>query len=115
MKRSITSSILLLLVCCLFPVLSFAQQALPADGKDFYLGYAYPTYNSNPPQAGRNVNGFFHVYALVSAYNDTKVKIAYFDNITGKEIITGVKSVPKRTAVQIELDRTMMTPSPKGD
>ncbi|HYM20844.1 MAG TPA: hypothetical protein VEW28_07565, partial [Candidatus Kapabacteria bacterium] len=79
---------------------------LNADGRDFYLGLLYPSYNSQPINLGgtRNVLGFYGVYALVSSYTDNQVVVSYFDYASGNEINKTYYNVAARRAVQIPLD-----------
>ena len=53
MKRIVVSALLILLGFCLLPDLTPAQQqGVPVDGKDFYIGFVYPSFNKNPGQQG---------------------------------------------------------------
>ena len=71
MKHLAAWLLLILMAFCALPELVSAQQGLPVDGKDFYLGYIYPSINKNPNNSsGRNVSGFFNVYALISSYEE---------------------------------------------
>src|SRR4051812_10133068 len=92
-------SYLIVLFLCLGS-LSFAQQqGFSSDGKDFYLGYVYPSFNTNT-QTG--VNGFFAAYALISSYTNNQVTISYFTQ-TGQEIQGEIRSIPAKGAVQVLL------------
>ncbi|MEP7233989.1 MAG: hypothetical protein ABI778_01715, partial [Ignavibacteriota bacterium] len=110
MKRICIYLFLVLMAACALPDLASAQQGLPVDGKDFFIGYVYPSFNRNPNNAaGRNVSGFYNVYALISSYEDNnQVKISYFDPGSGKEIQSIVKFITARNAIEVALDQVAM-------
>ncbi len=116
MKRIAVSALLILLSFCLLPeLISAQQQGVPVDGKDFYIGFVYPSFNNNPGQQGRDFHGFFGVYALVSSYEDNNiVKFAYFD-AGGNEVASVSKVIRARSAVQVPLDIASMKMSEPGD
>ncbi len=116
MKRIAVSALLILLSFCLLPdLISAQQQGVPVDGKDFYLGFVYPSFNNNPGQQGRDFHGFFGVYALVSSYEDNNiVKFAYFD-AGGNEVASVSKVIKAKGAVQVPLDIASMKMSEPGD
>src|SRR6476646_6302801 len=99
MKRIVLSVLAILMSICVLPELVSAQQGVPVDGKDFFIGYVFPSFNKNPNTSfGRSVAGFFNVYALVSSYEDNnQVRVAYFAD-DGSEVQTLVKVVSARNA-----------------
>ncbi len=116
MKKLFLSSIFQLFVVLLFASMSPAQQqGVPSEGKDFYIGFVYPSFNKNPGQQGRDFHGFFGVYALVSSYEDNNiVKFSYFD-AGGSEVASVSKIIGARRAVQVPLDVASMKMSEPGD
>ncbi|MEP7235477.1 MAG: IgGFc-binding protein, partial [Ignavibacteriota bacterium] len=108
----------LLIVAVLASEKSSAQhQGIPSEGRDFYFGYVYTSFNKNPNNAsGVNVSGFYNVYALVSSFEDNnQVKISYFDPGSGKEIQSIVKFVTAHNAIEVALDQVAMRPTDPGE
>jgi hypothetical protein len=90
-------------------------QGLNSDGRDFYVGLLYPSFNAQSITFfGRNVQGFFGVYVLVSSYDDNVITVGYFDNF-GNEINKQTYNVMKRRAVQIPLDIAHMRMTEPGE
>ncbi len=116
MKHIVLSLFLVLMSLSLLPDI-VAAQGLPVDGKDFYIGYVYPSFNkAGNSSSGRNTAGFFAVYALISSYEaDNKVTIAYFDPQSGQETTTSTVTVGARNAVQVQLNQIMMKMDEPGD
>jgi len=115
MKHIVLSFLFVLLALTLFPDLTQAQ-GLPVDGKDFFIGYVYPSFNKNPDNGGgRSTAGFFNVFALISSYEDNnQVKIAYFDG-NGAEIASTTIRIGAHLAQQVALNRLAMQMSEPGD
>lgn len=92
-------------------------QGLNSDGRDFYLGLLYPSYNAQGPlNANGNLLGFYGVYALVSSYYDKNVvTVSYFDTLTGKEFVVQSYTVMARRAVQIPLNISQMKMTEPGE
>lgn len=87
-------------------------QGISSEGKDFYLGYIYPTFNDVvPPQTG----GYFRVYAYVSSSQDNIVSVSYFDPISKQEQYPWTYTVKARQTTQIPLDRIRMKMKNPGD
>src|SRR2546421_11956981 len=77
----------------------FAQTlALPGDGKDFWVGYMYPSYNK---VGNSSTAGFYGAYLLISSYTDNNVQISYFDKISGVESVGSTYFVAARTGIQV--------------
>ncbi|MBS1902480.1 MAG: T9SS type A sorting domain-containing protein [Bacteroidetes bacterium] len=88
---------------------------LNADGRDFYIGLLYPSFNAQSINFfGRNVQGFFGVYALISSYDDNTITVGYFDD-NGNEINKQTYNVAKRRAVQVPLDIAHMRMTEPGE
>ena len=87
-----------------------------SDGRDFYIGYVYPSYNINPPSSsGRNVAGFFNVLVLITCYDTNAiVKLSYFDS-TGKETVAVSKLLYAHQGFSVALDQKAMLMSEPGD
>lgn len=95
------------------PMISCAQ-GITSDGRDYYLGLVYPSFNAQSLNLyGKNVQGFFGVYALISSYDDNVVTVGYFDN-NGNEINKQKYNVMKRRAIQVPLDVAHMKPTTDG-
>ncbi|MBS1902499.1 MAG: IgGFc-binding protein [Bacteroidetes bacterium] len=91
------------------------SQGLNADGKDFYLGLLYPSFNAQSINFfGRNVQGFFGVYALISSYEDNVITLGYFDD-NGNEINQQTYNVAKHRSVQVPLDIAHMRMTEPGE
>ncbi|MDP4221085.1 MAG: hypothetical protein Q8896_11680, partial [Bacteroidota bacterium] len=75
--------------------------SVPADGKDFYLGFILPSYNS---VADAQVSGYYGAYLLISSYEDNKASVSYFDKTTGIETPGTVYSMAERTGIQVPLN-----------
>src|SRR5258708_29091739 len=75
--------------------------SLPGDGKDFFIGFVNPSYNT---VANSSVLAFFGAYALVSSYTDNHVTISYFDKQTGVEVMEARYSIPERTGIKLPLN-----------
>src|SRR5258708_4667480 len=91
------------------------QQGFSSDGKDFYIGFVYPSFNKNPDQPGRSVKGSFGVYALISSYDNNQVTISYFDPASGTETVGGIYSLYAKNAIQVQLQIGNMKLSDTGD
>src|SRR5690242_17755174 len=108
MKHIFTVLILLLL-----SVRAFSQAlSVPSDGKDFWIGYMYPSYNK---VANPTVEGFYGAYLLISAYTDAIVHVNYFDRTTGVEIPSGQYSMPERTGIQVPISLEYVKMQDTGD
>lgn len=112
---------LLLLLCASFFLVSPAEgqsvtSGINSDGRDFYIGYVYPSFNVNPSSsAGRNVAGFFNVLVLITSYDPNNiVKISYFDT-SGKEVPAVSKLVNAKQAFSVALDQKAMLMTEPGD
>ncbi|HET9135613.1 MAG TPA: hypothetical protein VFO76_03170, partial [Candidatus Kapabacteria bacterium] len=98
---------LFLLLLVLLPISSFAQ-GLNADGNDYYIGWLYPSYNSQSLTIPSVLN-FFEVSVLVSSYSDnTGVTISYFDNKTGVEVDSEKYVIGKRRSKQVPINMDHM-------
>jgi hypothetical protein len=107
MKHKATFAFFLLLVCT-----SLRSQGIPAEGRDFYLGYLTPSYNRVVPE---DTKKFFGIFAFVSAYQDTKVFVSYFDSVSGKESLPTEHFVKAKQTVEIRLDTNRMRMKDPGD
>jgi hypothetical protein len=100
--------LLIFLLVVLFSLPSHAQvtsSGVSSDGRDFYVGFVNPSYNTvaSPP-----VKAFFGAFVLVSSYTGSQVTVSYFDRKTGVEFTEGNFAIPGRTGIQIPLDLTHM-------
>ncbi len=110
MKRfGIVSLMVLVVLSTLFR--TTYSQGLNADGKDFYVGYLYPSYNSNCPRT--DILGFFGVYVLISSYYDNVVTVSYFDD-KGNETNKQSYKVFARRTVQVPINRALMRMTDPG-
>ncbi|HET9136868.1 MAG TPA: IgGFc-binding protein, partial [Candidatus Kapabacteria bacterium] len=102
-------SLLLVLWLAGGSVAQVGQRGLNADGKDFYLGWLYPSYNDQNLNLGtRDPKPFFGVYVLVASYTDNQFTVSYFDDKTGKEVVASSYKIAKRRALIVPVDRTKM-------
>jgi plastocyanin len=77
---------------------------LTNEGREFYLGMLYPSYNY---VAGTYVGIDFNVFALVSTYYENDISVNYFDP-TGSEIAQQKYHVVKGGALKIPLNISLM-------
>ncbi|HYM20174.1 MAG TPA: IgGFc-binding protein, partial [Candidatus Kapabacteria bacterium] len=111
MKKIVLSVLLLL---SYFGIAS--AQGISSDGRDFYLGFLYPSFNStNAYSPYGNVLGFFGVYALISSYTDNQVTVSYFNLNTGAEEEIQSYNIMARRTVQVVLDINHMKEDPDGE
>ncbi|MEI8135264.1 MAG: choice-of-anchor D domain-containing protein, partial [bacterium] len=115
MKYIYGSLFLLLSLFITFPDLATAQQGLPVDGKDFYIGYVYPSFNKNTGSGGRDFHGFFGVYVLVTTYADNDFTISYFDEVTGRESDKTSYHLSARRGISVPLSPSLMQVKDRGD
>src|ERR1700720_1406529 len=81
---------------------SFSQSfSLPADGKDFWVGYMNPSYNK---VANATTLGYYGAYLLISSYSNNTITVSYFDRTTGVEFVSGIYKIPERSGIQIPLN-----------
>jgi hypothetical protein len=85
---------------------------IPSDGKDFWVGYLTPSYNSVIPPA---TLGFYGAYLLISSYSDNNVTVSFFDRISGSEVVAGTYFVSARTAIQVPLQLPFVKMGDTGD
>jgi hypothetical protein len=97
------------MVFCGTADLAFAQQqGLPVDGRDFYIGFVYPSFNKNPAQiADGDFHGFFGIYALISSYSDNTATLSYFDN-AGNETARTPYQISAKQGRAIPLTMSLM-------
>ena len=105
---------LILLCAALFaqPAHSQTASGVSSDGKDFYIGFVNPSYNT---VANPVVRAFFGVFALVSSYTNNTIRVTYFDSATGVETKPQIYKIPARTGIQVALDTNRMRMNPNGD
>jgi hypothetical protein len=89
----------LLLVMFFVRVASVYGQGTPSEGKDYYLGLIYPSYNTVVPATAA---GFFRVFALVSSFQDNTAYVSYFQD-NGVEEAAQPYKIQARKTVQIPL------------
>ncbi len=110
MKRSL--SFLLLLMTLAFSAPQFASaQGTPSEGKDYYLGFLYPSFNRVVPAFSA---GFFRIYALISSFQDNTAYVSYF-NEDGTETAAQPYKIQARKAIQIPLSVPNMRMTDPGD
>lgn len=107
MKHKAILAVILLFVCT-----SIRSQGIPAEGRDFYLGYLTPSFNRVVPE---DTKKFFGIFAFVSAYQDTKVFVSYFDSTSGKESLPKEYFVKAGQTNEISLDTNRMKMKDYGD
>jgi len=86
---------------------------LSGDGRDFFIGFMFPSYNKVASPA---VKVFYGAYALVSSYSDNNhITISYFDRQSGQEITDSRYTIPARIGIQIPLNIANMIMGDSGD
>ncbi len=100
-----------ILLLVLLSALRLNAQGLNSDGRDFYVGYLYPSFNSYSGTV--NVTSFFGVYVLISSYSDNTVTISNFDN-NGKELNKQQYSIQAHKTLQLPIDRALMRMTDPG-
>ncbi len=88
-----------------------SAQGISTDGKDFYLGFMYPSFNRVIPAFSA---GFFRVYAIISSYQDNTAYVSYFNN-DGTETAAQPYKIQARKAIQIPLSVPNMRMTDPGD
>ncbi|HET9135614.1 MAG TPA: T9SS type A sorting domain-containing protein [Candidatus Kapabacteria bacterium] len=84
-------------------------QGVNSAGKDFYLGWLYPSYNDqNLNLAYRDPKPYYNPTVLISSYSDNEVTISYFDDKVGKEWHPTTYTISHRRSIQVQIDRTQM-------
>jgi hypothetical protein len=110
MKR--TLSLLLLVLTLALSVPQFASaQGTPSEGKDYYLGFLYPSFNRVIPAFSA---GFFRIYAIISSFQDNTAYVSYFDDNGNEEAATPYK-IQARKAVQVPLTVAKLRMTDPGD
>ncbi|HET9135535.1 MAG TPA: IgGFc-binding protein, partial [Candidatus Kapabacteria bacterium] len=104
---------IVLFILLLLPALSLAQN-LNADGKDYYIGWLYPSYNAQKLAIPEVLN-FLDVSVLISSYDDNSVTISYFNRTTGKEEVSQTLQVAKRRSIQVHIDTSIMRMTGEGE
>ncbi len=114
MKHIFRSLALALLLLVLAQTSVFSQQSyqLPADGKDFWVGYMYPSYNK---VGNASTDGFYGAFVLVSSYTDNFIQLSYFDKQSGVEKPSGRYKILARTGIQIPLSIQEVRNQDSGD
>src|SRR5437588_10118350 len=92
--------IALVSICCWQNLFS-QTLALPGDGKDFWVGYMFPSYNKVAHPA---TEGFYGAYLLISSYTNNHVLIHYFDPTSGVEYVARNVNLSARTGTQVPID-----------
>lgn len=110
MNRLRTSLLLCVLFALSFSGIAYAQ--IPSEGRDFYLGYIYPSYND---YVAAGTGAYFKVFAYVSSFNDNYVEVSYFDPYTKKEEASTRYPIPARRTVAIQLDIQRMKMKEPGE
>src|ERR1044072_2364594 len=103
MKHLAGKFLIALLVLLSAQALYSQTLSLPGDGKDFWVGYMYPSYNK---VANPTTEGFYGASLLISTYSDNQVQVWYFNRSTGVEIQAQQFSIPARTGKQVPIDLT---------
>ncbi|MEI8134596.1 MAG: T9SS type A sorting domain-containing protein [bacterium] len=78
--------------------------SLTNEGREFYLGFFYPTYNRFVPSSLSNQ---FNVYALITSYYQDTLYISYYDD-QGKEKSPLRQVINANQVLQYKLDLSQM-------
>src|SRR5438874_965517 len=87
--------------------LVFAQ-GFPAQGRDYYIGYVYPSINKNVHVPNPPPLSFLEITVLISSFYDNNVSITYFDPVTGVELTGQNYGIIAGTTIQVPLNRASM-------
>jgi plastocyanin len=87
-----------------FTAIRLPHGSLTNEGREFYLGLLYPTFNN---VAQGYVPYYFKVYALITTYYSNTVNVSYFDG-GGVEVFPTPTKIPARGTLQIPLDLSAM-------
>ncbi|HEY6171636.1 MAG TPA: T9SS type A sorting domain-containing protein [Candidatus Kapabacteria bacterium] len=110
MKRTLSLLLLVLSLAFVMPNKSSAQ-GTPSEGKDYYLGFLYPSFNRVIPAFSA---GFFRIYAIISTFQDNTAYVSYFDE-NGNEEAAQPYAIQARKAVQIPLSVAKLRMTDPGD
>lgn len=104
---------LFFLVFGLFLVFSsnIKAQGFSTDGKDFYVGFLYPSFNRVIPAFSAS---FFRVYVIISSYQDNTAYVSYF-NEDGTEAAAQPYKIQARRSVQIPVSFYKLKMTDPGD
>src|SRR6266496_3697215 len=71
--------IILLLLSCSCSLHAQSSSGVSSDGRDFYIGFVYPSFNKNPAIPGRDFHTYFSASALVTTFYDSAtIAVSYF-------------------------------------
>src|SRR5438094_3608731 len=102
-----------IVVFLLLTVRAFSQPyGVQSDGKDFWVGFVFPSYNK---VANPGTEGFYGAYLLISSYTNNRITVSYFDRTTGVESPGTVFSLTARTGQQIQLNLDRVKMGDTGD
>jgi len=110
-SRLLIIAILFLLSAQSTPLFS-QNLSLPGDGKDFWVGYMYPSYNK---VGNATTAGFYGAYLLISTYTNNNVTVNYFDHTSGAELLVGQYYIPARTGIQVPINIAQVIMPDAGD
>ncbi len=74
--------------------------SLSNEGREFYLGLLYPTFNN---VVQNQTAPYYKVFVLITTYYDNTVNVSYFDG-SGNEQFPKMSKIPARGTLQIPLD-----------
>src|SRR5947209_16825120 len=102
-----------IVVLLLLVARAFSQPyGVQSDGKDFWVGYMFPSYNK---VANPGTEGFYGAYLLISSYTQNRVTVSYFDRVTGVETPGMIFTLSARTGQQIQLSLDHVKMGDTGD
>ena len=110
MKRTLSLLLLVLSLAFVMPSNSSAQ-GTPSEGKDYYLGFLYPSFNRVVPAFSA---GYFRIYALISSFQDNTAYVSYF-NEDGTEQAAQPYKIQARKAIQVQLSPALLRMTDPGD
>ncbi|MBS1902496.1 MAG: IgGFc-binding protein [Bacteroidetes bacterium] len=90
-------------------------QGVSNEGRDFYLGLLSPSFNKQSVNYfGKNLQGLYKAYAVVSTYSDNQITLNYFDD-NGYEVNFSSYSVAGGHSIRIPLDIERMQMAEPGE
>lgn len=95
--------------------LSVFAQGIPSEGRDFYLGLLFPSYQTLTPHLANNSFKAYASYALISSTSDNHFAIKYYNPKTGSEDTSEHYFIAAHTTYAVKLDTLQMRMSEPGE
>jgi hypothetical protein len=103
MKTSI--KLLLLFLGLIGASSASAQNGIPTEGREFFLGMLYPSYNA---QKIGVIKQTYNIYALITSQTDNLITVSYYDSSTKEETAFSSYTLAANKTLIVPLDTGMM-------